>query len=128
MQAAATAGKVALCWSVLAEGLLFIVLSLTNVREAIFNAIPLTLKKGVSVGIQSVVAFIGLQNSRSVRRLRYAGRHHQLPGEFPHRRHTCALLTLIGLFLHRSIFTPAKMKGAILYGILLTRSSACSAR
>ena len=37
--------------AVFAEGLIFIVLSLTNVREAIFNAIPLTLKRGVSVGI-----------------------------------------------------------------------------
>ena len=37
--------------AVFIEGLIFIVLSLTNVREAIFNAIPLTLKKGVSVGI-----------------------------------------------------------------------------
>ena len=37
--------------AVFVEGLVFIVLSLTNVREAIFNAIPMTLKKGVSVGI-----------------------------------------------------------------------------
>lgn len=49
--------------AVFIEGLLFIVLSLTNVREAIFNAIPLTLKKGVSVGIGLFIAFIGLQNS-----------------------------------------------------------------
>ena len=37
--------------AVFVEGIIFIVLSLTNVREAIFNAIPLTLKRGVSVGI-----------------------------------------------------------------------------
>ena len=37
--------------AVFVEGLIFVVLSLTNVREAIFNAIPLTLKRGVSVGI-----------------------------------------------------------------------------
>ena len=49
--------------AVFIEGLIFIVLSLTNVREAIFNAIPLTLKKGVSVGIGLFIAFIGLQNS-----------------------------------------------------------------
>ena len=35
--------------AVFVEGLIFVVLSLTNVREAIFNAIPLTLKRGVSV-------------------------------------------------------------------------------
>ena len=49
--------------AVFVEGLIFIVLSLTNVREAIFNAIPLTLKRGVSVGIGLFIAFIGLQNS-----------------------------------------------------------------
>ena len=43
--------------AVFVEGLVFIVLSLTNVREAIFNAIPMTLKKGVSVGIGFFVAF-----------------------------------------------------------------------
>jgi AGZA family xanthine/uracil permease-like MFS transporter len=41
------------------EGIVFIVLSLTNVREAIFNAIPLNLKRGVSVGIGLFIAFIG---------------------------------------------------------------------
>lgn len=52
--------KVAL-FAVFVEGLVFIVLSLTNVREAIFNAIPTTLKKGVSVGIGLFVAFIGVK-------------------------------------------------------------------
>ena len=49
-------------FAVFVEGIIFILLSLTNVREAIFNAIPLQLKKGVSVGIGLFVAFIGLQN------------------------------------------------------------------
>ena len=49
--------------AVFVEGLIFIVLSVTNIREAIFNAIPLQLKKGVSVGIGLFVAFIGLQNA-----------------------------------------------------------------
>ena len=43
--------------AVFVEGLIFIVLSVTNIREAIFNAIPLQLKKGVSVGIGLFVAF-----------------------------------------------------------------------
>ena len=46
--------------AVFIEGLIFVVLSLTNVREAIFNAIPLNLKRGVSVGIGLFIAFIGL--------------------------------------------------------------------
>jgi AGZA family xanthine/uracil permease-like MFS transporter len=49
--------------AVFVEGIIFIVLSLTNVREAIFNAIPLSLKRGVSVGIGLFIAFIGLQNA-----------------------------------------------------------------
>ena len=50
-------------FAVFVEGIVFIIMSLTNVREAIFNAIPLTLKRGVSVGIGIFIAFIGLQNA-----------------------------------------------------------------
>ena len=57
--------KVALA-AVLVEGIIFIVLSLLNVREAIFDAIPFNLKKAVSVGIGLFIAFIGLQNAKIV--------------------------------------------------------------
>lgn len=52
--------------AVFIEGIIFIVLSLTNVREAIFNAIPMNLKAAVSVGIGLFIAFIGLQNAKIV--------------------------------------------------------------
>ena len=52
--------------SVFVEGIVFIVLSLTNIREAIFNAIPKNLKSAVSVGIGLFIAFIGLQNANIV--------------------------------------------------------------
>ena len=52
--------------AVFVEGLIFIALSLTNVREAIFNAIPLNLKHAVSAGIGLFIAFIGLQNAKIV--------------------------------------------------------------
>ena len=52
--------------AVAVEGIIFIVLSLTNVREAIFNAIPSMLKKGVSAGIGLYIAFIGLQGAHIV--------------------------------------------------------------
>ena len=52
--------------AVFVEGLIFLVLSLTNVREAIFNAIPMALKKGVSAGIGLFIAFIGLQGANLV--------------------------------------------------------------
>ena len=49
--------------AVFVEGVIFIVLSLTNVREAIFNAIPLNLKKAVSAGIGLFICFLGLANA-----------------------------------------------------------------
>jgi len=52
--------------AVFIEGLIFIALSLTSVREAIFNAIPTNLKHAVSVGIGLFIAFIGLQNAKIV--------------------------------------------------------------
>ena len=52
--------------AVFVEGLVFILLSLTNIREAIFNAIPLTLKRAISVGIGLFIAFIGLLNAKIV--------------------------------------------------------------
>ena len=52
--------------AVLIEGIIFIILSLTNVREAIFNAIPAQLKVAVSVGIGLFITFIGLQNAHII--------------------------------------------------------------
>lgn len=52
--------------AVFVEGLVFILLSVTNVREEIFNAIPMNLKSAVSVGIGLFIAFIGLQNAKIV--------------------------------------------------------------
>ena len=52
--------------AVFIEGVIFILLSLCNVREAIFNAIPISLKHAVSVGIGLFIAFIGLQNAKIV--------------------------------------------------------------
>ncbi|MDD3394330.1 MAG: NCS2 family permease [Anaerotignum sp.] len=49
--------------AVFVEGLIFIFLSVVNVREAIFNAIPSNMKKATSVGIGMFIAFIGLQNA-----------------------------------------------------------------
>ena len=104
--------------AVFAEGQIFIVLSLTNVREAIFNAIPLTLKRGVSVGIGLFIAFIGLQNAG----LSVDSSTLVTIISFPENFHTagiCALLALIGLFIMAVLYTY-RVKGAILYGILGT--------
>lgn len=104
--------------AVFIEGLIFIVLSLTNVREAIFNAIPLTLKKGVSVGIGLFIAFIGLQNAG----LSVDSSTLVTITSFTENFHTsgiCALLALVGLFITAVLYIH-RVKGAILFGILLT--------
>ena len=104
--------------AVFIEGLIFIGLSLTNVREAIFNAIPLTLKKGVSVGIGLFIAFIGLQNAG----LSVDSSTLVTITSFTDNFHTagiCALLALVGLFITAVLYIH-KVKGAILFGILLT--------
>ena len=49
--------------AVFAEGIIFILLSVTNVREAIFNAIPKNLKSAVSVGIGLFISCVGLKNT-----------------------------------------------------------------
>ncbi len=49
--------------AILIEGIIFIILTFVNVREALFNAIPMTLKYAVSAGIGLFIAFIGFQNA-----------------------------------------------------------------
>ena len=104
--------------AVFVEGLIFIALSLTNVREAIFNAIPLTLKRGVSVGIGLFIAFIGLQNAG----LAVDSATLVTITSFTENFHTsgiCALLALVGLLVMVALYMY-KVKGAILLGILIT--------
>ena len=102
--------------AVFIEGIIFIVLSLTNVREAIFNAIPTTLKKGVSAGIGLFIAFIGLQIVVSNESTLLSG------VKFAENWHTegiCALLALIGLMVTAILYIK-KVKASILIGILVT--------
>ncbi len=104
--------------AVFIEGLIFIVLSLTNVREAIFDAIPLTLKRGVSVGIGLFIAFIGLQNaglcvdSSTLVTITNFTENFTTHG-------ICALLAVVGLLL-TAILHVLKVRGAILIGIVGT--------
>jgi len=104
--------------AVFVEGLIFIVLSLTNVREAIFNAIPLNLKRGVSVGIGLFIAFIGLQNAGLAVDASTLVTITSFTDNFS-THGICALLAVIGLIL-TAILHIKKVKGAILIGIVLT--------
>ena len=104
--------------AVFVEGIIFIILSATNVREAIFNAIPLTLKAAVSAGIGLFIAFIGLQNAKLVVDSSTLVTYQNFKTDF------CsvgmgALLALIGVII-TGIFMVKKVKGAILFGIIAT--------
>ena len=104
--------------AVFVEGIIFIALSLTNVREAIFNAIPLNLKRGVSVGIGLFIAFIGLQNaglcvdSSTLVTITSFTENFSTSG-------ICALLALVGLFITAVLYIK-NVNGAILLGIIAT--------
>lgn len=104
--------------AVFVEGLIFIVLSLTNVREAIFNAIPLTLKRGVSVGIGLFIAFIGLQNAGLAVDSSTLVTITSFTDDFS-THGICALLALIGVFI-TAILHAKHYRGSILLGILIT--------
>ena len=105
--------------AVFIEGIIFIILSVTNIREAIFNSIPFPLKNAVSVGIGLFIAFIGLQNAGLV-----VANSSTLVSivSFTDNFSTagiCALLTVIGTFITAILYIK-NFKGAILIGILGT--------
>lgn len=105
--------------AVFIEGIIFIILSLTNVREAIFNAIPLSLKTAVSVGIGLFIAFIGLQNAGlTVDNSSTLVSVVSFTDNFS-TSGICALLAVIGT-LATAILYIKKVKGSILIGILGT--------
>ena len=109
--------------AVLIEGLIFIALSMTNVREALFNAIPLTLKSAVTVGIGFFITFIGLQNAHVV----VAGPKLVALFSFPkavaegtfHSEGITVLLALFGILL-TAVLVIKNIKGHILIGIFAT--------
>ena len=105
-------------FAVFIEGIIFIVLSVTNVREAIFNCIPIALKHSVSVGIGIFIAFIGLQNSQLV----VGGATLVEMVDFTNHFRTrgiCALLAVIGLMIV-AVLHVKKIHGGILIGIFVT--------
>lgn len=113
--------------AVFIEGVIFIILSLTNVREAIFNAIPTNLKAAVSVGIGLFIAFIGLQNAKIViggstlLQLFSVEEYNAINGvevSFNDVGIT-VLLAIVGILI-TGILVIKNIKGNILWGILIT--------
>lgn len=109
--------------AIFVEGLIFIFLSLVNIREAIFNAIPPSLKIAVSVGIGLFISFIGLQNAHIVVSgptlvTLYSFKHSVEGGMFQSEGIT-VLLALIGLLITAFLLIK-NVKGSVLFGILAT--------
>ena len=99
--------------AVLLEGLIFIVLTLTNVREMIVNAIPLNMRNAIGAGIGLFIAFIGLQSAGIV-----------VPDSstivtLGDVTSGSALLAMIGMIITGFMYAR-KMPGAILMGIIIT--------
>lgn len=113
--------------AVFIEGIIFIILSLTSVREAIFNAIPQNLKAAVSVGIGLFIAFIGLQNAKiviggsSLLQLFSVEAYNEVNGVQASFQNVgiTVLLAVIGILI-TGILVIRDIKGNILWGILIT--------
>ena len=105
-------------FAVFVEGIVFIIMSLTNVREAIFNAIPLTLKRGVSVGIGLFIAFIGLQNAGLCVDASTLVTITSFTENF-NTHGICAILAVVGLLVTAVLYIK-NVSGSILIGIVAT--------
>ena len=99
--------------AVLIEGLIFIVLTLTNVREAIVNAIPLSLRNAIGAGIGLFIAFIGLSSAGVV------VNNEATLVALGDITSGSALLALIGLVITGFLYAK-NVPGAILIGIIIT--------
>ena len=110
--------------AIFAEGILFILLSLTKVRESIFNSIPMNLKHAVSVGIGLFITFIGLQNAKivvdngSTLVSLFAFKASIDAGTFSSVGIT-VVLAIVGTFITGALLVK-NVKGGILWGILIT--------
>ena len=98
--------------AVFIEGAIFAVLTLTNIREAIMNSIPKSLKIGISAGIGLFIAFIGLQSAGII-----VKNDATLVGLGSISGNTNMMLSLLGLFI-MSVLTAWNVKGALLIGII----------
>lgn len=99
--------------AVFMEGIVFILLTVTNLREKIVDVIPDTLKNAISVGIGLYIAFIGLQSSGII-----VNNDMTLVSLSP-LSSPSPMLAIIGI-IFTSILLVKKVQGALLWGILVT--------
>ena len=101
--------------AILVEGVIFIVLTFCNIREAIVNSIPVSLKKAIGAGIGLFIAYIGLKNANII----IASGDSTLAKLNPEWFKGDAGLAMIGLVI-TGVLLIFKVKGALLLGIILT--------
>lgn len=110
-------------FAVFIEGLIFILLSVTNVREALFDAIPFSIKHGASVGIGLFIAFIGLQNAGII-----VDNDSTLLGitAFRSQFHTQGITALLALFGTAciAVLFIRNVRGYVLIGMVVTWAAA----
>ena len=99
--------------AILIEGFIFVILTLTNLREAIVNAIPVTLKNAIGAGIGLFIAFIGLQNAGLV------VNNDATLVTLGNITQGSALLAIIGIVI-TGILVIKNVPGGLLLGILVT--------
>lgn len=99
--------------AVFIEGIIFILLGVLNVREAIINSIPMSIKKAISAGIGLFIAFIGLNNAGIV------GPGDGTPLQLGDLTSAAPLVALLGIII-TGILLAYRVKGAILIGIAVT--------
>ncbi len=99
--------------AVFVEGIIFIILSLINVREAIFNAIPKNMKSAVSVAIGLYIAFIGMQNAGII------VNEDSTLVTLGNVKDITVFLALVGTII-TIVLVAKKVKGALFFGIIIT--------
>ena len=99
--------------AVFIEGIIFIILTLTNIRSLIVNAIPMSMKKAIGAGIGLFIAFIGMQNAGIIVN---SDATLVVLGDCTSGS---ALLAIIGIVIC-SFFIVLNIKGGLLVGILIT--------
>lgn len=99
--------------AVFIEGLIFILLTVTNLREQIVNVIPDTLKRSIGVGIGLYIAFIGLQNAGIIIN------HDSTLVSLGNLSEPSVLLSIVGIVI-TSVLLVRKVKGGLLIGIVIT--------
>ncbi len=112
--------------AVFTEGVIFLLLSVVNVREAMFNAIPLSLKTGVSAGIGLFITIIALINAKVLQDnpstlVQLIPFHQAIVGQDPALKlqAVSAMLCLVGVVI-TALLIYKNVRGNILVGILIT--------